>query len=386
MYKRKLNLWGKFLPLTIFTKEIGMTQLGGIQFDFLSYPFFIIAFVYFLFNRKLSISKKEGIVFSIILSQGILIDLIFDLPLILFFKQFLPIIIMYFSIKYIFLSNDIKLIFQKYVDYAIIVAFIGIIQFILKFFGILLLTDYSGFFIDSVALEPSHYVIMILPSVLYFYLKKDFSWRFWLLFITIILTFKLTGLLSIIMFILIINIKKYLKFIIIGIPLIYSSIYIINSIPEFSNRIDSALTYIESGDIHDINNMTTFSFLSNSEVAKENFINTYGLGIGLGGHETTYIRNFSLNKIQKHWYGLNSKSAHSLSLRIISELGILGVFIFFMLFYKSFKIKHLAYSTIAFASLSHFIAKSFKLGSYFDYGTIFFLIVIIISITKDKKI
>jgi len=57
-----------------------------------------------------------------------------------------------------------------------------------------------------------------------------------------------------------------------------------------------------------------------------------------------------------------------------------------MLFYKSFKIKHLAYSTIAFASLSHFIAKSFKLGSYFDYGTIFFLIVIIISITKDKKI
>jgi hypothetical protein len=383
--KRNLSLWGKLLPLTIFTKEIGMVNLGGIQFDIISYPFFIVAFSVFLLTGKLSINKKEAIIFLWILVAGVVIDIMLNLTLILFFKQYISIILMYFSIKYILLSNNPIYVFEKYVDYAVIAAVIGVVQLMLKPMGILLLTDYAGFFIDSVALEPSHYVVMVLPTVFYLYLKKEFSWKFWILLVTVLLTFKLTALLSIVAFFIIVNLRQYWKFLIITIPIVYAGIYFVNTIPEFSDRVNAAFVYIEGGNLQDIRNMTTFSFFSNLDIATNNFVNTYGLGVGLGGHETTYLRNFDFHLVQDSWYGLNYKSAHALTIRIISELGILGIFIFFMLFYKSLKIKDTGYKAVALASLGHFIAKSFKLGSYFDYGTIFFLVIIIVLIKLDKK-
>jgi hypothetical protein len=383
--KKNLNLWGKLLPLTIFTKEIGMVNLGGIQFDIISYPFFMVAFSIFLLTGKLSINKKESIIFLWILVAGVVIDIIMNLPLILFFKQYIPIILMYFSVKYILLSNNPIYVFERYIDYAVIAAVIGVVQLMLKPMGILFLTDYAGFFIDSVALEPSHYVVMILPAVLYLYLKKEFTWKFWVLFITVLFTFKLTALLSIIVFFIIVNLRQYWKFLIITIPIVYAGIYFVNTIPEFSDRVNAAFVYVEGGNLQDVRNMTTFSFFSNFDVATNNFINTYGLGVGLGGHETTYLRNFDFHLVRDSWYGLNYKSAHALTIRIISELGILGFFIFFMLFYKSLKIKDTGYKAVALSSLGHFIAKSFKLGSYFDYGTIFFLVMIIVLIKLDKK-
>jgi len=383
--KKNLNTWGKILPLTIFTKEIGMVNLGGIQFDIISYPFFMVAFSIFLLTGKLSINKKEAIIFLWILVASIIVDMVMDFPLVLFFKQYIPIILMYFAIKYILMSNNPIYIFERYIDYAVIAAVIGLVQLMLKPMGILLLTDYAGFFVDSVALEPSHYVVMVLSAVFYLYLKKEFSWKFWILLVTVLLTFKLTALLSIILFFIIINMRQYWKFLIITIPIVYAGIYFVNTIPEFSDRINAALVYVEGGNLQDIRNMTTFSFFSNLDIATNNFINTYGLGVGLGGHETTYLRNFDFHLVQDSWYGLNYKSAHALTIRIISELGILGIFIFFMLFYKSMKIKDMDYKAVALASLGHFITKSFKLGSYFDYGTIFFLVMIIVLTRLDKK-
>jgi len=106
----------------------------------------------------------------------------------------------------------------------------------------------------------------------------------------------------------------------------------------------------------------------------------------LGGHETTYQRNFTGVDIHSDkWYGTNMKSAHSLLIRVTSELGVLGLFILLMLFYKSFGIKNIEYQIIAWASLSHFVTKFYKSGSYFDYGTIFFLVIIITMIKLDKR-
>lgn len=383
--KKQLNIWGKLLPLTVFTKEIGMVSVGGAGIDIISYPFFIIAFTVFFLSKKLSITKIELIIFTLILIIGILVDKWMDLPVILFFRQFIPIIIIYFSAKYIIMSNNPTLVFERYVDYAVIAAMIGVVQFALKLVGILFLTDYAGLFIDSVALEPSHYVVMMLPSVLYLYLKKEFSWKFWLILATILLTLKLTALLSIGAFFIIINLQKKWKFLLIGMLVLTMGAYIIESVPEFADRFNTALVYFKSGDIQDVQNMTTFSFISNLQIATQNFVNTYGFGVGLGGHETTYLRNFNVPIFSEHWYGLNYKAAHSLTIRIISELGILGIFVFFMMFYKSLKIKDAAFRAVTLASLGHFIAKSFKLGSYFDYGTIFFLAMIIVMIKMDKK-
>jgi len=383
--KKSLNTWGLLLPLTVFTKEIGMMEIGGIQFDIISYPFFIIAFSVFFLTRKLSFSKNEVIVFTLIFISGLIVNILMELPIVKFFKQFIPIFIMYFVVKVIIKSNNPVLVFEQYVKYAVVAAMIGVVQLILKPMGILLLTPFSGYFIDSVALEPSHYVIMTLPAVLYLYLKKEFSWKFWLILATILLTLKLTALLSLGTFYIIINYRNFFKLIVGGALVIGISFYIVETVPEFTDRILPALSYLESGKLEDVNNMTTFSFISNAEVAYNNFMETYGLGVGLGGHETTYIRNFNIPIYSDSWYGLNYKSAHALPIRIFSELGVLGMFLLFMLFYKSLKIKNEVFKVIALASLGHFIAKFFKLGSYFDYGTIFFLVIIITMIILDKK-
>lgn len=383
--KKRLNIWGILLPFMAFTKEIGMVEIGGIQFDMIGYPFFLIAFFVFFLTRKLSFSKNELIVFSLIFISGIIVDILLNLPMSRLFKQFTPIFIMYFVAKVILIKNNPILVFEQYVKYAVIAAIIGIIQFLLKFIGILFLTGYSGYFIDSVALEPSHYVIMMLPSVLYFYLKKEFSWKFWLILTTILLTLKLTAFLSLGLFYIIINYRKIFKFILSGIIVITIGFYIVETVPEFADRIMPVLVYFKSGKLEDVNNMTTFSFISNAEIAYDNFINTYGLGVGLGGHETTYIRNFNTPIYSDDWYGLNYKSAHALPIRIFSELGILGIYIFYMVFYKSLKIRSEIFKIIALSSLGHFIAKIFKLGSYFDYGSIFFLVTIIMMIILDKK-
>ncbi|MDF1884570.1 hypothetical protein JHD49_11525, partial [Sulfurimonas sp. SAG-AH-194-C21] len=132
-----------------------------------------------------------------------------------------------------------------------------------------------------------------------------------------------------------------------------------------------------------VQNLTTFSFVSNLEIAIGNFIRTFGFGIGLGGHEEMYYRYMTKDIFLSYYYGINAASAHSLTIRIISELGIMGIFIYIILFYKVFKIKSLEYSAIAWASLSHFIVKSFKLGGYFDYGSLFFLLLIITAIRLD---
>lgn len=383
--KNQLNIWGLLLPLTIFTKEIGLVEVGGIQLDIISYPFFIIAFSIFFLTRTLSFSKNEIIVFTLILVSGIIVNILMELPIIKFFKQFIPIFIMYVVSKVIIIRNNPILIFEQYVKYAVIAAIIGVIQLLLKPIGILLLTPFSGYFIDSVALEPSHYVIMMLPAVLYLYLKKEFSWKFWLILATILFTLKLTALLSLGTFYIIINYRKFFKFIVAGTIVLAIGYNIVESVPEFADRILPALAYFESGKLEDVNNMTTFSFISNAEIAYKNFIDTYGLGVGLGGHETTYTRNFNIPIYSDSWYGLNYKSAHALPIRIFSELGILGLFILFMLFYKALKIKHEVFKVVALASLGHFIAKFFKLGSYFDYGTIFFLVMIITMIILDRK-
>jgi len=386
MFKNYYNFAAIFLPLTIFTKEIGMFTISSINIDLIGYPFFILSFVLFFITRNISISNNETIVFAIILFMGLIQSFILNLPIIIFFKQFIPIAIFYFVIKSILTYRDPIYIFDKYVQYAMVAAYLGLLQFVLKLVGIKFLTGHSQLFIDSVALEPSHYVVMMIPAMIYYFEKRNFNKNFFILTLTLVLTFKLTALLSFATYYFLRNIKNFKTMVFISPLILLISIYIINHNEEFGKRIDSAVIFMETNDMSSIENMTTFSFISNLEVATENFIDTFGVGTGLGGHETTYGRIFrGIDIYSDDWVGMNMKSAHSLLIRIISELGLFGLIILFLLFYKSYSIRNFEYRVVAWASLSHFVAKFFKTGSYFDYGSIFFLVMIIVMIRLDYQ-
>jgi len=382
---KNLTLFASLLPFTIFTKELGMLSIGGIQFDFISYPFFIIVFLTYLLSNRITIRKTELLVFGYILTIGIVNIILFNLQVKPFIKQLFPILLIYFSIKTIFKYNNIIDIFKRYLELTLIVAFIGILQMALKLVGINFLTPLGGFYLDSIALEPSHYVLIVLPAIIYYMEKKEYHWKFFIIFLTLLLTFKITALVSIVVYVLLRNIRKLKKQLFFGSLMLIIFYYIINQIPEFSDRFYSMLTFLDTNNISNIQNLTTFSFVSNAQIAFGNFIRTYGFGIGLGGHEEMYYRYMTKHIFSQTAYGINAPSAHCLTLRIISELGIMGILLYVILFYKVTKIKNLEYSAIAWGSLGHFIGKSFKLGSYFDYGSLFFLLMIITAIKLDKE-
>jgi hypothetical protein len=153
------------------------------------------------------------------------------------------------------------------------------------------------------------------------------------------------------------------------------------------SRFIHFINFLLDWDISELKNLTIYSFMSNFYLAIENFIDTYGFGIGLGGHDTMYYRNLELfleTPFKNQFWGINSKSAHSLLIRIISELGVIGILLLSAIFIKSLQIKQANLRAIALASYASFIAKFFKTGSYFEYGTILFLVLILVSIKLDN--
>jgi O-antigen ligase len=85
-------------------------------------------------------------------------------------------------------------------------------------------------------------------------------------------------------------------------------------------------------------------------------------------------------------HGLNARSAHSLSIRVLSENGILGFIFYWYLILRNFFLK-LTYEerAISLGCLSHFLSKTLKLGGYFDYGTPFFLMMLVVIFINAKK-
>lgn len=384
--RKSLNFVAWFLPLTVFTIELGLVKIGGIQFDWISQPFFIIMFSIYVFAKKIIVNKYEFLFFIFLLIQGFINTYLFNLPRLNFFSEFIPILIIYYASKSIIQKYDIRLIFQQYVKFAYYAAIIGIIQFLLKlFFNIKFLTPYSSLGIDSVALEPSHYVLMVLPAAVYLYEKNVYTKQFYIILLTLILTFKLTALASIVLYLLFRHFQKIKKFVLLAPILVTASYFIILEFPDFSDRYFSLLKYFQTGNLNDIENLTSFSFASNLQVALTNLQKTIGFGIGLGGHETMYNRFIGQTSSFIWEEGINAASAHSLSIRIISELGIIGVSLFIFLIIKVLKMPHSEYKIIALASLSHFIVKSIKLGGYFDYGTMFFFTLIIVALQLNKS-
>src|SRR5690606_22365071 len=130
------------------------------------------------------------------------------------------------------------------------------------------------------------------------------------------------------------------------------------------------------------------SFFSNYQVAMYTIKENPVTGSGLGGHEEMYYRYFANQPFStlEYLFGLNAKSAHSLTIRILSELGLLGFILYLYHLFKSLFVKrNTIYFAIAISSFSHFLCKTLKLGIYFDLGTPFFFLMIIYAYKLSRK-
>lgn len=374
-----INFSTFMVVLAIFSRELGKGSLFGIDFDWISYPFYIFFFLALLITLRLSFDKYLIVLFGLLILGGVYAKVIMGLSFIPFFKQLTPIIIIYTVVSYIVRKNDVKDIFKLYIKFAVVSAILGLIQLVLKIWGFKFLTDFSWYNIDSVAEEPSHFAVILLPAVIYTLQKfKQFKKEFFLLFIVMILTFNLTayfvfGLMSLIIY------RKihYLLLILPLVVIIGNFLYVNDPLIQF--RIDETVKYLVKPDIRNTHG-TPLSFFSNFQVATFSVSKNPISGSGLGGHEEMYYRYFANNPFSElsYLFGLNAKSAHSLIIRIFSELGFIGFILFLYSIFRVFAINHKSeFYIIGVSCLSHFMCKTLKLGNYFDLGTPFFFLIAI---------
>lgn len=374
--KRKDNVAVKCLIISIFTSGLTTVVINGSAFDIFAYTFFII---YFIFNlRGLLWSKFLWIYLWLIISSLISIALL-NLSYPRFVLTIIPIIVIYSCVyTIIYRRANVTELFELYIKFALYTAIFGLIQYFASLVGIDLHNQLKGR-INSVAGEPSHYASILLPAVSYtfFHLKK-YKIQFSIFLVTLFLTYNLTGY---IVFILIIA-TSYLNPFYYIFSLAIVNYFVFNILPEFSEnfraRILDTKSALDNGvDVisMDLNvNGTTLSMFSNIDVTKDVLHQSPILGCGLGGHPDMYFRHFENSPFRYNYYfGLNANAAHSLTIRIFSELGYSGGAIYIFIWLKALFIsKFNKNRSVILACLSHFFCKTLKLGSYIDFGTPFF--------------
>ena len=377
------------LVLTIFSKELFTWTVGGVMIDFYGYIFLGVVFLLSLPFLKINRLVLIGYVWLIISSLYMIY--FHNIPLFPFLKQAIPISFIYFGTYHILSSykGNLHKIFEIYIRISFYTALFGILQYFLNKISIPILIGSSGK-LDSIAYEPSHYAAIIMPAVIYtLFQYRTYKKEVIVFLFALIFTESLTSI-AVLLVALAIPRLRLLYLPLIGL-FFMAAFYILPHLHvDFQKRILGTISVIAAKDYstQTTDAGTVASFASNLDVALYTSRQFLFTGSGLGGHETMYERRFTGTLFEHDWfYGLNQMSAHSLSIRILSEMGLLGFLIYVLFLFKTYikRNEMLSFHLISLGCLSHFLCKTLKLGGYIDYGTPFFFCVLILNISLYKS-
>lgn len=367
------------IALSPFTKELTSIYINGSWYDLVAYGVPIVALIVLknrhTYNR--SFIAAIFVIFSYALFRGLILNY-FELVL----KVLFPIILVYLGTNTIFARNaeNPAQIFEKYCQFSYFASLFGLFQFISTKFGFFPLGGYQG--IDSLAFEPSHFACIIGPAF-YYYLHFNYR-RALVLGSVLLLTFSFSGYLLLLLAVLFffwdrINLVSMTLFSVLIFGMLFYLPERVKNRVEASGNIELTSTHLET-DQH----LTVLSFQSNWMTALNSLKSNFILGSGIAGHSFVYDQTFVDHIIWRNhnWYGINKVAAHSLGLRVLSELGLLGVWVFVFAILRAWKVtaKSREGRIVLIAVMIYFIGRTLKLGSYIDSGTpIFFLLLMSIA-------
>jgi hypothetical protein len=376
------------LVAAIFTRELGRGSLFGIDYDWLGYTFFLLTFGYLVISRQLRVAPYLFWAWAYLFVASCSAKYSLGLSIAPLFKQLIPIIIISACTYFLVKKTDLQSLFNLYLKVSVWVAYIGFLQVLLSFAGIYIFSQFSNHRLDSLAEEPSHYAAIALPAVTYaFFNIKTMRKEFYVMLVALILTQSLTSI-AVLLLIYIIRYSKatYLLAVIPFVAFIGYQLYLL--VPMYASRIDGMMLFFSAGSVEDSTEGTSISFATNLLVALSAVKQNLLTGCGLGGHEEMYYRYFPSKEkfgILNYLHGLNAKSAHALSIRVYSELGLIGFGTYVITILRGFWIdKQSINYPIALGCISHFFSKSLKLGNYFDLGTVFFFIVLVECVRQSR--
>lgn len=394
--KKRGNFFKYFLlyglMFTIYSKTLFSSNVGGIAIDFFSYS--LMAGV-FLFSLPKFFNNKYLLLFFI---TGFLISIgnifYFSFPINSFLKNFIRVLIFASSTYFILTTykHSFREIIEIYINVSFYIALFGVTQFIVfKLTGISL-RMYHAPRITSILAEPSHLAVGIIPAVFMTLLQfKKYKFKSIILLWALLGTVSATALFSTFGMYALTKINWKGLFLIPVFGFLLYTVATTNT--SINNRIKDTIAVFSGKNYYRRGtNLTVLSLKSNLDVAVEAVNKNPLFGCGIGNHPNLYYRTFDHTIFADHPnYGMGSQGAHSLTIRVLSEMGLVGLFIFLITLFRSYirKKKGLFYHAVSVGCLSHFMAKTFKMPSFEDYGTLIFLFFLLFNMAdylKQKRI
>ncbi len=306
--------------------------------------------------------------------------------------------------------HRLKDLVQIYLVCCLVVAVIGLFQGVSFLVGFQPGYDYSYFLgdlwnmapggpigikLNSILVEPSQVAFTMGPAiVLSFYRIFNIGPQFLTLPAALaIFSFALLSASSSVHVALIIALvcmvrispKKFLMLGLAGLPLFFmmmNSVYLEASILKF----EGLLELFKNGVIGDRADATTYSLYVHFKVALENFVQTWGLGGGLGSHEYVFPRYASADAGPFNIWSIST--AGNLTFRLISELGVFGLAIMAFYFYISIQgilrlsAKNATLHAALVAGIGVFFVRN---GTYAHFGLAFYVILLLMNYSDGSR-
>lgn len=276
-------------------------------------------------------------------------------------------------------------IIKVYITMCLWVALLGFLFFLLNL-------NINDDRLQSIFKEPAHYAIVIVPAC-YFLLTTKKYLRFAVLFLSLVLSQSSIGYMGCAMMLVFSNIStKRMKYILITIPILITTFfYVYNNFYFLKLRVDDSyetLTAVQNGKFKPQTNQSSYALLSNTYITNKNF-QDHPFGSGLGSHyhmhtevylkllrPPPYLITLKLEKT-------NAADAASLSLRLISELGIFGIILIIYLLFLCVKSFNSNKFYFAQGIAIYLLLKLLRDGHYFP-PELYFFIWMIYYILNDK--
>lgn len=396
-----IQLFNYILIANFFTG--GFVFYNG-TFDFYISYIFMAAFLsmFIIFYRKIIISRKFVYIFMFIFLVSCINCLQGNDSIFLLLKTSIALIFNVITYYLLIHLNDYKVdkLFRIYLKMAFIVALIGIFQEISFFAGFKPGYDFRYFIprigapysyfgilrIISIMPEPTHFGTVMMPAVFISilslmggknsYIGKKASL---LIIISALLTFSLVTYVGIVVaFILImINYKKIRLMAMCAIIIAAVAFTTYRYLPMIKTRVDDTVAIVSGKKTLGEVNLSTFASYSNGFIAFKSFMKNPLFGSGLGSHPLSYDKYIAQAIDPANvWSFMNRTDASGLFFRLISETGMVGIFLFFYFIVKFYvsKTKDEYFWIISNSILCLFILNLLRQGNYFYSGSIFFIL------------
>ncbi len=318
---------------------------------------------------------------------------------------------------------DIKKIFKMYLFAALLLGIYGVYEEFLHLNGIhishtIRKTNLGFYRIYTIMGEPYFVAVVLIPA-LHFFFNSTFkngitnNKLYALIIISIVLmayvfTFSSAGAIGLFLFVIFYfynkNFFSFKSWKLMLLPFILLTLYfsfgkIKDEWKEFNIKTTQTITAFTKSSLSDKEkkelNSSSFALYSNFLVASSSFKSFPLTGTGLGTHENSYKKRFTMFFSEDFMvrFGLfNVKDANSLFLRLMSETGLLGLSMFFIFLFKYFLrkngLRHPETKSLTLMNQGIFIwflVRLVRTGNYFGNGFFLFFFIYYFSAKIVRK-